>query len=92
MSFINKEEILKDYFVNPESFAQPSFTSRRNQLKSNLHEKESFHMLMSYTGVEVKYYTDDQLFDTFPDGLPDNIDGEVVLFFNVEDACRILGL
>ncbi len=90
--FIDKEALIEDYFVNPESINMPIFNGRRSALSRALFEKESFTMLLSSTGVEIKYYSADELYEKVGDELPDNIDGEVLVFFNTEDTARTLGL
>ena len=100
MSFLNKEEILRDCFkpieVEKKSKNGVYLKPRTNKLKSNLFIKETMSITMEYTGYEVHYYTDDELYEKFNiDGeivLPDNVDGSVILFYNVEDTCKILGL
>ena len=96
MSFLNKEDILLDCF-KPVEVRKGIFSKiRTNKLKLNLFTRETLSITIDYDGYNVQYYTDDELFDKFNiDGelvLPDNINGATILFYNVEDACRILGL
>jgi len=92
--FINKEEILKSYFEPQDSSKEALRQSnkRKGVLKSMLYEKENFYILLAYTGMEIKYLNDDQLYEEFDGELPDNIEGEVLLFYNTEDTARILGV
>ena len=90
--FINKEDVLEDYFVCQDTSNARFFISRRAMLKSSLWVKEYFTLRLSYTGIEIKYYTDEELYKEFGDNLPSDIDGEIILFFNVEDACKKLGV
>ncbi len=49
-------------------------------------------LIVSNYGYDVKYFTDDSLYEAFGENLPDNIEGEMILFYNVEDLCRKFGI
>jgi len=85
MSFVNKEAILESVFIDehtgkvirPNIFAQEF-------------ERDTMSILLSQYGVEVKYYTDDRLFEKFGGDLPMDIDGEVIVFYYVPDAIKMI--
>jgi hypothetical protein len=83
--FINKEDVLEYVFVDKDT---------GKILKSNIYAQEfirdTFTILLSCAGVEIKYYTDDKLWEKFKGDLPDNINGEVLLFFNTSDAIKTI--
>lgn len=92
IGFINKEQLLEQYFVCQDRSDHKAFKRARGVLKAQVDIRETFTMQLSYTGIEVKYYSDDKLYEKFGDTLPDNIDGDALVFFNVKDACRTLGI
>jgi len=85
MSFINKVDVLKEQFFNPDTGRRRSSVLQRMEF-----DRETFSITLEYTGAVTKFYTDDELHEKFPDGLPDNDEGAVMLFFNTSDAIRII--
>ena len=85
MSFINKKDILESVFID-------EYTGKilRPNIYSQEFERDTFTVLLSMTGAEVKYYSDDKLYEKFGGELPDNIDGEVLVFFNTSEAIKII--
>ena len=85
MSFIDKRAILESVFID-------EYTGRilRPNIYSQEFERDTFTVLLSPYGVEIKYYTDDKLYEKFGDELPDNINGEVLVFFYTPDAIKII--
>lgn len=95
--FINKEEIIEYYFAPEEVIKYNTFvkwkpSSRLKTLKRFQFEKEYLMLIVSNYGYDAKYFTDDSLYEAFGENLPDNIEGEMVLFYNVEDLCRKFGV
>jgi len=102
--FIDPEMVLRDRYapievdipVGPlqkKGSAGVYMRKTTQQLENMLYVKSYMSILMSpYTGYETKFYTDEELYKKFGDSIPMEIEGEVIVFYNVEDACRILGL
>ena len=88
MSFINKEDVLKEVFFNEDTGRRKSNILQRMEF-----DKENFSITMEYHGHITKFYTDDQLNEFIEKNggeLPDNDDGSVMLFFNTSDALKII--
>jgi len=94
--FIDKEKVLKNYFEPSDSskLSKELSNRRKGLIKRFIYDKDQFYILLSQYGVEIKFLSDEELADLMDEegNLPDNIDGEVVLFFNTEDAARILNI
>ncbi len=102
--FVDAEEVLRtryapievDIPVSPlkhKGSAGVYMRKTTQQLENMLHIREYMSILISpYTGYETKFYTQEELYKKFGDDPPMDIEGEVIVFYNVEDACRILGL
>lgn len=94
---VDKEKIIEDYFAPIEDVKGGVFkkwkpSPRLRTLKKSQFEKEYLMLVCSYYGYEAKYFTGDSLYKAFGENLPDNIEGEMVLFYNVEDLCRKFGI
>ena len=95
--FVDKEKIIEDYFAPIEAVKGGLFikwkpSPKLRTLKRFQFEKEYLMLICSYYGYDAKYFTDDSLYEAFGENLPDNIEGEMVLFYNVEDLCRKFGI
>jgi len=80
--FIDKQQILLDTFSRN--------LHRLQVLSQFLHDKGYLSLQLSVTGIVIDYYTSDELHNKFGSSIPDNIDGDVLLVYNLEDACRVL--
>jgi hypothetical protein len=105
--FIDPERVLRDKY-QPIQVNKPTgpleapgsrgvYTKKTTQqLENMLYVKEYMSILLSPTiGYVTKFYTDEEIQKIMADNddeLPMDIDGQVIVFYNVEDACRILGL
>lgn len=85
--FINKEEIAKDVFIIKNKKGR--FIADPN-LKKNLYEKENIQVTLEYYGADVDYLSDDELYEKYNGLLPDNVDGSITLFFNLEDTYTLI--
>lgn len=96
--FINKEAIIEDVFADIESVDSKNYFKKwiaspnLKQLKRFQFGKETLMVVLSYTGYKLTYFSDDKFYKKFKGNLPDNINGEVTLFYNVEDLCRKFGI
>jgi len=88
--FINKEDIADDYFLPGDTSkeAKRISNSKLNQLSRFLYDKEYLSLTLEYTGVECKYYTSEQL----PEDLPTDIDGSLIVYYNLEDLAKRYGV
>jgi hypothetical protein len=84
--FIDKEQIADEYFLPQDTSkeAKRYSTTRLNQLKKFLYDKEYLSLTMEYTGTECQYLTSEDL----PEELPDNVDGSLILYYNLEDLAK----
>ena len=95
--FVDKEKIIEMYFAPEEvikynTFVKFKTSPRLKTLKRFQFEKEYLMLIVSNYGCDAKYFTDEALYEAFGENLPDNIEGEMVLFYNVEDLCRKFGV
>lgn len=94
--FVDKEKIIEDYFAPIEikkyGVIKCKPSPKLRTLKRFQFEKEYLMLIVSNYGYDAKYFTDDSLYEAFGENLPDNIEGEMVLFYNVEDLCRKFGI
>ncbi len=94
--FIDKEKFIEDYFapieVKKYGVIKLKPSPKLKTLKRFQFEKEYLMLVCSYYGYDAKYFTDDSLYEAFGENLPDNIEGEMILFYNVEDLCRKFGI
>ena len=94
--FVDKEKIIEDYFapieVKKYGVVKWKPSPKLKTLKRFQFEKEYLMLIVSNYGYDVKYFTDDSLYEAFGENLPDNIEGEMILFYNVEELCRKFGI
>jgi len=86
-NFIDKFEIAKDAFITKGDDFEYVIAK---EVEEFLNEKEVVQITVEIFGYDLEFYTEDELNEKYPDGLPDNNEGSLTLFYNISDLHRDL--